>query len=94
MEDTWASGRRFKPQGTQGRSIKDLNYWRNKFVHFFPLGFSLSTVLLSPIFFDCINIIKFLAFESGHVDFENKDQKAQVKNLLGEISEDLTGLCT
>ena len=31
MEKRWAGGKRFIPKGTQGKSIKDLNYWRNRF---------------------------------------------------------------
>jgi len=93
MEDTLASGKQFQPQGTQGSSIKELNYWRNRFVHFFPWALSLDAEILHPIFLDCVNTIRFLAFESGHIYFESEKQEAQVGTLLNEISEKLTCLC-
>lgn len=92
MEDTWASGRRFQPQGTQGRSIKDLKYWRNKFIHFFPWGVSVDVALFPPILEDCIHTIEFLVFESGHIYFDSDEEEGDVRSLIQEIKEKLLEL--
>lgn len=93
MESRWSGGRRFIPEGTQGRSVKSLNYWRNRFTHFFPTGLSIEISGFPCLALDCIEIIRFLAFESGHICFENEDQEAQVNIALDEISEKFTSLC-
>jgi len=92
MEDTWASGRRFQPQGTQGRSIKDLKYWRNKFIHFSPWAVSADVALFHPIFEDCIHTIEFLTFESGHIYFVSDDEEGEVRSLIQEIKHNLRKL--
>jgi hypothetical protein len=94
MEDTWASGRKFQPQGTQGRSIKDLKYWRNKFIHFFPWGVSVDVALFPPILDDCIHTIEFLAFESDHIYFDSDEEERDVRSLIQEIKERLQELQT
>jgi hypothetical protein len=75
MEKRWAGGKRFIPEGTQGRSIKDLNYWRNRFIHFFPTGLSIEVSGFPQICLDCINIVSFLALDSGHIYPENNQEK-------------------
>ena len=89
MEDTWASGRKFQPQGTQGQSIKDLKYWRNKFVHFFPWGVSVDVERFPPILEDCMHTIEFLAFESGQINFDSEEEERVVRSLIQEIIEKL-----
>jgi hypothetical protein len=85
-----AGFRRFTPQGTQGGSVKELNYRRNRFTHFFPTGLALEVSGLPYIALDCIEIIWFIAFDSGHIYFEGDEQEEEVKFLIKEIMEKLT----
>ena len=61
--------RKFTPQGTQGRSIKTLDRLRNRFVHFLPCVFSLVDTGLPEMTVDCLNIARFLAYESRNIDW-------------------------
>lgn len=61
--------RKFTPQGTQGRSIKTLDRLRNRFVHFLPCAFSLVDTGLPEMTIDCLNVARFLAYESRNIDW-------------------------
>ena len=66
------NSKKFNPQGQQGWSIKKLNQWRNKFIHFIPGGWSLEVSGLPQIIGDCITVIEFLVFESKNILMEDK----------------------
>lgn len=84
MEKRWAGGKRFIPKGTQGRSIKDLNCWRNRFIHFFPTGLSIEVSGFPQICLDCIDIISFLALDSGHI-YPEDNQGEIITEMINEI---------
>jgi hypothetical protein len=72
----------FKPSGTQCKSIKQINKFRNDFIHFVPKGWLIETSGLPEIIDDCLDIISFLAFECGNVFWREQDLEAQARVLM------------
>lgn len=60
---------KFTPEGTQGKSLKDLNRLRNQFVHFTPCTFALILNGLPEMTIDCLKIAQFLAYDSENIDW-------------------------
>ncbi len=65
----YVTSKKFTPEGTQGKSIKDLNRLRNQFVHFTPCTLSLILNGLPEMTIDCLKIAVFLAYDSGNIDW-------------------------
>ena len=65
----YETSKKFTPEGTQGKSIKDLNRLRNQFVHFTPCTFALILNGLPEMTIDCLKIAWFLAHDSGNIDW-------------------------
>ena len=63
----YVTSKKFTPEGTQGKSIKDLNRLRNQFIHFTPCTLSLVLNGLPEMTLDCLNIARFLAYDSGNI---------------------------
>jgi hypothetical protein len=78
----YVNSRSFTPSGTQGKSVKQLNRFRNDFVHFVPKGWLIETSGLPQITDDCLNIISFLALECGNVFWEEQALETQAKSLI------------
>lgn len=78
--DTYIDGEKFTPQGTQGKSIKNLNRLRNQFIHFTPCTFILVRNGLPKMVLDCLNIARFLAYDSKNIvwpeDLDGQMEKA------------------
>ena len=78
--DTYSDGEKFTPQGTQGKSIKDLNRLRNQFIHFTPCTFSLVRNGLPKVTLDCLNIVHSLAYGLKNIvwpeDLDGRMKKA------------------
>lgn len=80
----------FRPQGTQGMSVKRLiAEMRNDFVHFTP-RFSLSICQdYQPIVKDVTAVVSFLAFESGNILWpdpgDRDDLRSQTESLIADI---------
>jgi hypothetical protein len=80
----------FRPQGTQGMSVKRLIVEkRNAFVHFTP-KFSLSICQdYLPVVKDVIAVISFLAFESGNILWpgpeDPDDLRSQTERLVTDV---------
>ncbi len=79
----------FKPSGTQGRSVKKLNSFRNNFVHFVPKGWAIEVSGLTQIVDDCLNIISFLAFDCGNVFWHEQILETQTRILLGKAKQNI-----
>ncbi len=62
---TYSTIESFKPEGTQGRSIKKLSEIRDEFIHFTPKGWSLNLSGASDICIDCLNIALVLINNCG-----------------------------
>jgi hypothetical protein len=91
--------RTFKPDGTQGGSIKHLNRLRNEFVHYTPKSwlFSQTEVLELPkLVDDCARLIAFLAFDSNNIQWYGetdqvsltRDSIVSIRRNAFEISND------
>lgn len=78
--DTYIDGEKFTPQGTQGKSIKDLNRLRNQFIHFTPCTFSLVRNGLPKMTLGCLNIVRSLAYGLKNIvwpeDLDDRMEKA------------------
>lgn len=89
--EMYVNSKTFKPSGTQGRSVKLLNSYRNDFIHFVPKGWSIEVSGLPQVIGDCIGIISFLAFESGNVIWHEADLEIQTRMFL-EKSQQVVSL--
>lgn len=85
----YINSRVFKPNGTQGRSLKKLNSFRNDFIHFVPKTWIIETNSLAQIVDDCLNIISFLAFECGNVFWHKNNLEIQTKALIKKTQQSL-----
>jgi hypothetical protein len=79
----------FKPSGTQDRSVKKLNSFRNDFIHFVPKGWSIELSGLPQIVDDCLNIISFLAFVSSNVFWHEQVLETQTRILIEKAKHDV-----
>ncbi len=68
---------KFTPQGTQGQSVKYLNQLRDQYVHFVPCAFLLRVDGLPEMAIDCLNIARFLAYDSKNIDWP--------ENMVGRV---------
>ncbi len=87
MESRRTGGKKFVPRKTEGRSVKELNYWRNRFVHFFPTGLSIPVSGFPHICFDSVNVIQFLFSDSGHIIPDNEAQEQLISEMIEEIKQ-------
>ena len=82
----YINSKKFKPKQTQNWSVKKLNSFRNEFIHFTLTIWSLEIGGLPQIVKDCINIISFLAFESGNVIWHDTTLEHRTRELIEQIS--------
>lgn len=81
----YGDSRPFRPQGTQGRSVKLLNRLRNEFIHYTPKSWSLEISGLPKVVEDCIGVISFLAFESRNVVWHEESMGDETRKLIKQI---------
>jgi len=84
-------GFKFVPHGTQGRSIKKVNEYRNEFVHFMPKGWSLEVSGLPEICKDCLDVVNQLDEHTLHSRWRD-GQQSSFKTLLNLCLEKLRRL--
>ena len=65
--DRYVHSKRFRPLGTQNKSVCHLNQLRNEFIHFTPKGWSLEVSGLPHICLDCLAVMQFLQSQSGNI---------------------------
>ena len=75
----YVTSKKFTPEGTQGKSIKDLNRLRNQFVHFTPCTLALILNGLPEMTLDCLNVARFLAYDSKNINWP--------ENTIGRIEK-------
>ena len=66
---------RFIPTGSEGRDIKLLNSFRNKFIHFTPEGWCLEVNGLPRICLATARLISFLALETRNVFWHSAEAR-------------------
>lgn len=82
----------FVPQGSQGRSIKKINKFRNEFIHFIPKGWSIELSGMPRICTDCLSIIEFLGWDSGNVVWHECLIKKRAEKALNKAKKNLDTL--
>ena len=75
----YVHSRKFRPQGTQGSSIKFLNRIRNGYVHFTPKVWALELEGLPNKLLDTLDIAEFLAWESGNIFWKESDLEQRIQ---------------
>jgi hypothetical protein len=75
----------FRPSGQQGASIKKLNSLRNQFIHFLPQGMSLLIDGLPDLIANCLDVIAFLAFESGNITWSDEQSERRTGTALQDL---------
>jgi hypothetical protein len=85
-------GYKFAPRGTQGRSIKKINEYRNEFVHFMPKGWSLQVSYLPRMCINCLDVICEIDEHTLHLLWENNAQQSSFGSLLNSCLEKLKHL--
>ena len=83
---------KFVPDGTQNKSVEQLNALRNKYVHFTPKLWRLELGGLPAIALDCLEIAQFLARESGNILFTQDDLKKRLKAAFTSAHKSLSDL--
>lgn len=78
----YVNSKAFKPKGTQDRSVKKLNSFRNDFIHFVPKGWAIEVSGFTQIVNDCLDIISFLAFDCGNIFWHEQALESQTRVLL------------
>ena len=76
----------FYSRDSHDSSVKRLNELRNEFIHFVPSHLSLEISGLPRIFKDCLEIIKFLVFDSGNISWDDETLESNTRSLIDEIS--------
>ena len=88
----YTRSQKFVAKGTQGRSIKDLNCLRNKFIHFTPKVWALEPRELLDMVSDCLEIAEFLAWKSGNVLFPEQDLRERLEIAFTSARKSLSTL--
>ncbi len=73
-------GFKFTPRGSQERSIKKINEFRNDFIHFMPKGWSIEISGMPRICIDCMDVIAELDENTLRTRWEDEYQRARFKS--------------
>jgi len=60
------------------------NEFRNQFLHYKPLGWSIEKEALREVIRDCLPLIEFLLFQSGNISIEQPNRN-QAKEIMEQI---------
>jgi len=82
----------FIPNSTQDKSVKNLNAFRNKFVHYIPSSSAFNMKARAKVVLDVIPIIEFLAFESNNVSLYKEGSREQVAGLCIMAKNEVSAL--
>ena len=82
----------FEPKGTQNLSVRQLNNFRNEFVHFLPKGWSIEISGFPRIVIDCVDIIEFLSFDSENIFWSDDNLETRIKQSCTEIKKAASNL--
>jgi len=81
----WTNGQPFIPNGTHDASMARMNDERNDFIHFLPKGKSFGINLFPQMVQDCMDLIRFLSFDSGNIVWNEEEQEIQIQKLVEQI---------
>ncbi len=81
----WVNGQPFSPGNSHDYSMEMLNDERNDFIHFLPKSRSIEISGLPQMVQDCMDIIKFLSFDSQNMIWHDEKQEIVVRELIDHI---------
>lgn len=80
----------FKALSEHNKAMKQINLWRNQYIHFFPESWHFEVSGLPEIFINVIDIIEFLVKESGNFLYRFEEiEKDKVECILSCARERL-----
>ncbi len=88
----YSSAERFVPRGSQGRSMKKLNFIRNEFVHFTPKGWSLELSGAPRIAIDCLDVAEFLVKRSNRFMIFTSFKEGEMLGLIDELKKEFAAI--
>ena len=94
LKATERAGYSFRPNGTQGSSIKKLNSFRNEFVHFMPKGWSIEMTGMPSICKDCLDVIAELDHNFLCMRWESEEQMGRFRQQLRSAKATMDKLAT
>lgn len=83
----YVHSKKFEPIDSQDWSVGKLNELRNDFIHFLPRTWIIEISGLPKVCLDCLEIIQFLAWESGNILFHKEPLRDRARNALRESME-------
>lgn len=82
-------GYKFNPRSQQDASIEELNYYRNKFTHFLPKGWSIEVSGFPSICLDCLDVVKELNDNSLCYRWQSEEQHQLFVECLSKFRSNL-----
>lgn len=79
----------FKAKNNHDESVKQLNRFRNEFIHFVPKCCSLELAGLPDTCLDCLEVVRFLGWESGNVPWYEEEHKQRAETALSAAIHNL-----
>jgi hypothetical protein len=89
LKKTARDSYKFKPRGQQGASIKKLNKFRNQFIHFMPMGWSIEMSGMPSICKDCLDIIKELEENFLCIRWDDDEQRKHFNRFFEQARENV-----
>ena len=80
--ECYVHSRRFVAKQEHTESIKKLNSIRNRFIHFELDVWSLEITAMPELCLHCMDVIRFLVFESGNVTFYKEGEDKRMKSAI------------
>ncbi|MPZ68792.1 MAG: hypothetical protein GEU71_04605 [Actinobacteria bacterium] len=82
----FVDARNLDPTESQEDSVGRLNWWRGEFVHYKPKSLSIEVSGFPEIVRDCLDVARFLAFESMYVFRVQDEWSERTERALGEAN--------
>ncbi|WCR28780.1 hypothetical protein L3476_08655 [Paenibacillus thiaminolyticus] len=87
--DLFTNSQRFNSNESIDKSVQRLNSFRNRFIHFMPMSWSLEIIGLPRLALDILEVIEFLFLESGNVYFYEEKQTQLVDEMIRNLKIEL-----
>ncbi len=81
--------KKYEPDPTHDYSVEKLNELRNAFIHFLPSRWLLDVTGLPDICRNCLDVIKFLAWESGNVTWDDDRTDERARRAIADLANAL-----
>lgn len=81
--------KKYEPDPTHDYSVNKLNEFRNAFIHFLPSRWLLNVTGLPRICRDCLDVIEFLAWESGNMTWYDDRTIERTRRAVADLANAL-----